>query len=125
MARWEAAEGTVLQCTLPAIGFFPNEQNRTGRRLAIVARSAIEWRIIKEYLPQIAAAVDSAAAGSFQAVDCGTFQPQESRCGVERHAVGATVVCATAAASMAASRVGPRTWRSDEVDITLSLSEVA
>ena len=49
------------------------EQNLTGRRLAIVALSAIEWRIIKDYLKRIVTAVDNAAPGSFQAVECGTF----------------------------------------------------
>lgn len=49
------------------------EQNLTGRRLAIVALSSVEWRIIKDYLPRILAAIDRAAAGSFQAVECGTF----------------------------------------------------
>ena len=49
------------------------EQNLTGRRLAVVALSAVEWRIIKDYLERIVAAVDNAAPGSFQAVDCGTF----------------------------------------------------
>jgi predicted nuclease of predicted toxin-antitoxin system len=49
------------------------EQNRIGRQLAIVALSAVEWRIIKDYLHRITAAVDSAAPGSFQVVDCGTF----------------------------------------------------
>ena len=29
------------------------KQNLSGRRLAIVALSSIEWRIIKAYLPQI------------------------------------------------------------------------
>lgn len=42
------------------------EQNLSGRRLAIVALSSIEWHIIKAYLPQIIQAVDGAAAGSFQ-----------------------------------------------------------
>ncbi|MGA7416307.1 MAG: hypothetical protein WBW33_37905 [Bryobacteraceae bacterium] len=49
------------------------EQNLTERRLAIVALSSVEWRIIKDYLPQIIAAVDNAASGSFQTVYCGTF----------------------------------------------------
>lgn len=50
-----------------------NEQNLTGRRLAIVALSANNWPIVKNYLPQILAAIDSAVPGSFQAVDCGAF----------------------------------------------------
>ena len=49
------------------------EQNLTVRRLAVVALSAVEWQIIKDYLERILAAVDHAAPGSFQAVDCGTF----------------------------------------------------
>jgi hypothetical protein len=54
------------------------EQSLTGRRLAIVALSSVEWRIIKDYLPQIIAAVDSARSGSFQAVDCGTFSRKKT-----------------------------------------------
>jgi hypothetical protein len=54
------------------------EQSLTGRRLAIVAVSSVEWRIIKNYLPQIVAAVDSAVPGSFQAVECGTFSRKKT-----------------------------------------------
>jgi len=49
------------------------EQNPTGRRLAIVALSAIQLPIIKNNLPKIIEAIDKAAPGSFQAVECGTF----------------------------------------------------
>jgi hypothetical protein len=49
------------------------EQNLTGRRLAIVALSAIQFPIIKNNLPQIIAAIHNATPGSFQAVECGTF----------------------------------------------------
>jgi predicted nuclease of predicted toxin-antitoxin system len=49
------------------------EQNLTGRRLAIVALSTNNWPIIKNYAPQILAAIDSAVPGSFHAVECGTF----------------------------------------------------
>jgi hypothetical protein len=54
------------------------EQSLTGRRLAIVALSSVEWRIIKEYLTQILAAVDSAAPGSFQRVECGSFSRKKT-----------------------------------------------
>lgn len=50
-----------------------NEQNLTGRRLAIVALSAIQLPIIRENLTKIVAAIDAAAPGTLQAVDCGTF----------------------------------------------------
>ena len=49
------------------------EQNLTGRRLAVVALTAIQLPLIKESLPRIIAAIDNSTPGSFQAVDCGTF----------------------------------------------------
>jgi hypothetical protein len=49
------------------------EQNLSGRRLAIVALSAIQLPILKNNLPRIITALDNATPGSFQAVDCGTF----------------------------------------------------
>ncbi|MGD1097135.1 MAG: hypothetical protein ABSB35_34755 [Bryobacteraceae bacterium] len=49
-----------------------------GRRLAIVALSSVEWRILRNYLPRIIAAIDSAAPGSFEAVDCGTFSRKKT-----------------------------------------------
>lgn len=49
------------------------EQNLTGRRLAIVALSAIKLPIIKNYLSEIISALDNAVPGSFQTVECGTF----------------------------------------------------
>ena len=49
------------------------EQNLTGRRLAIVALSTNNWPIVKNHLPQILAAIESAVPGSFQTVECGTF----------------------------------------------------
>ncbi len=49
------------------------EQNLAGRRLAVIALSANNWPIIKNHLPAILAAIDSAAPGSVQMVECGTF----------------------------------------------------
>ena len=54
------------------------EQNLSGRRLAVIALSSVEWRIAKNYLAQIILAIDNAAPGSFQAVDCGTFSRKSS-----------------------------------------------
>lgn len=54
------------------------EQNLSGRRLAIVVLSSIEWRIVRDHLSQIAAAIDKAEPGSFQPVDCGSFSRKES-----------------------------------------------
>jgi predicted nuclease of predicted toxin-antitoxin system len=49
------------------------QQNLTGRRIAIVALSANNWPIIKNHLPRIHAAIDAAAPGSVYTVECGTF----------------------------------------------------
>ncbi len=49
------------------------ELNLAGRRLAIVALSAIQLPIIRSNLPAIVAAIDDAVPGSFQVVECGTF----------------------------------------------------
>ncbi len=46
-------------------------QNLAGRRLAVVALSAIKLPIIKHHIPAIVAAIDNATPGPFQAVDCG------------------------------------------------------
>jgi hypothetical protein len=69
----DAAEEEGFEVLVTGDKTLSSEQNLTGRRLAIVALSSIEWRIIEDYLQRIVAAVDSAAPGSFQAVDCGTF----------------------------------------------------
>jgi len=49
------------------------EQNLSGRRLAVTALSTNNWPIIKDHVPIILAAIDSAAPGSIQMVECGTF----------------------------------------------------
>jgi hypothetical protein len=50
------------------------EQNLGGRRLAIVALSAIQLPIIRNNLEAISAAIASASPGSFQVVECGAFR---------------------------------------------------
>jgi hypothetical protein len=67
------AEDNGIEVLLTGDQTLTYEQNLTGRRLAIVALSAIQLPIIKNNLPKIIAAIDNAAPGSFQAVDCGTF----------------------------------------------------
>ena len=57
------------------------EQNLAGRRLAIVALSAIELPIVKGSLPAIVAAIDCAAPGSFQVVECGAFSRRKPTSG--------------------------------------------
>jgi len=69
----QTAQDNGIDVLLTGDGTLNYEQNRSGRRLAIVALSAIQLPIIKKHLPKIIAAIDGAAPGSFQEVDCGTF----------------------------------------------------
>jgi hypothetical protein len=55
------------------------EQNLTGRRLAIVALSSVEWRIMQSYLPEIVDAIDGATPGSFRMVECGALPTENHR----------------------------------------------
>jgi hypothetical protein len=68
-----AAEENGVDVLLTGDGTLIYEQNLTGRRLAVVALSAIQLPIIKNHLPKIAAVIDAAAPESFKIVDCGTF----------------------------------------------------
>jgi len=72
------AEENGVDVLLTGDGTLNFEQNLTGRRLAIVALSAIQLPIIKKHLPKIVAAIDVAAPGSFQIVDCGAFSRRSS-----------------------------------------------
>jgi hypothetical protein len=49
------------------------EQNLTGRPVAIVVLSSIDWHILKQNLSPILTALDNASPGSFQEVECGAF----------------------------------------------------
>jgi hypothetical protein len=73
------AEGNGIEILLTGDQTLAYEQNLTGRRLAIVALSAIQLPIIKNNLPKIIAAIDNAAPGSFQTIDCGTFSRKKHR----------------------------------------------
>jgi hypothetical protein len=67
------AEDNGVDIFLTGDGSLSYEQNLAGRRLAVVALSAIQLPIIRKHLPNIIAAIDSAAPGSFQEVNGGTF----------------------------------------------------
>lgn len=69
----EAAEGDSFEVLVTGDQTLSYEQNLTRRRLAVVALSSVEWRIIKDHLPEILRAVNAATPGSFQAVKCGAF----------------------------------------------------
>ena len=67
------AEDNGIDVLLTGDQSLHSEQNLTGRRLAIVALSAIQLPTITRYLPEIIIAIDNAVPGSFQAVECGAF----------------------------------------------------
>ena len=69
----QAAEANGFDVFLTGDQTLTHEQNLSGRRLAVVALSAIQLPIIRENLRKIIAAIDNAAPGSFQTVECGTF----------------------------------------------------
>jgi electron transfer flavoprotein alpha/beta subunit len=73
-----AAEESGMDILLTGDQTLSYEQNLTGRRLAIVALSAIQLPILKENLNKIVAAIEAAVPGTFQAVDCGTFSRKKS-----------------------------------------------
>jgi hypothetical protein len=73
-----AAEESGIEVFVTGDRSLVYEQNLTGRRLAIVALSTNNWPIVKNHLPQILAAIDSAVPGSFQAVECGTFSRKKA-----------------------------------------------
>lgn len=69
-----AAEDGGIEVLLTGDRSLVDEQNLTGRRIAVVALSAIQLPIIRHHLPRIVAALHSARAGSYEEVDCGSFR---------------------------------------------------
>lgn len=69
----QAAEDSDLEVLVTGDQTLSYEQNLSGRRLALVVLSSVEWRILKNHLPIIITAIENAVPGSFQAVECGTF----------------------------------------------------
>ena len=57
----------------------PHEQNRSGKKLAIVTLSAIELPIIKDAVAKIAAALNAATAGTITRVECGAFNRRRGK----------------------------------------------
>lgn len=68
-----AAEDNGIDVLLTGDQSLRYEQTLVGRKLAVVALSAIKLPIILQFLPEIAQAINKATPGSFQTVDCGTF----------------------------------------------------
>lgn len=65
----DAAEAARFDVLLTTDRNIRNQQNLTGREIAIVVLGKGRWRLIKKRLSEIAAAVASAAPGSFPEAD--------------------------------------------------------
>ena len=65
----DAAEAAGFDVLLTTDRNIRYQQNLTGRRIAIVVLSKGRWRMIRNRLPAIAAAVAAATPGSFAEVD--------------------------------------------------------
>ena len=74
----QAAEDDSFDVLLTGDQTLYYEQNLNRRRLAFIALTSVEWRIVKDHLPQIVTAIDNAAPGSLQAVDCGVFSRKKA-----------------------------------------------
>ena len=85
----KAAEGGGIDVLLTGDQTLNHEQNLTGRRLAVVALTAIQLPIIRQGLPAVLTAIDQATPGSFAIVDCGSFSRKRpsAAIGLERGTV--------------------------------------
>jgi hypothetical protein len=68
-----AAEESGIEVLVTGDQTLGYEQNLAGRRLGVVALSAIQLPIIRNSLPLILAAIGNATPGTFQLVECGAF----------------------------------------------------
>lgn len=69
----QAAEDSAFDVFLTGDRTLVQEQNLCVRRLSIIALSANNWPIVRNFIPQILAAIDHAKAGEFVEVNCGEF----------------------------------------------------
>lgn len=69
-----AAEDRGIEVLVTGDQTLGYEQNLVGRRLAIVTLSAVQLPIIRQHVGMIISAIDAAAPGSFQMVNCGTYR---------------------------------------------------
>jgi alkanesulfonate monooxygenase SsuD/methylene tetrahydromethanopterin reductase-like flavin-dependent oxidoreductase (luciferase family) len=74
-----AAEDGGFDAFLTGDQTLVHEQNLAGRRLAVIALSAILLPVIRENVAKIVTAIGSAARGSFQFVECGTSAAGSAR----------------------------------------------
>ena len=69
-----AAEAAAFEVFVTGDRTLAQEQNAAGRRLAILALSANNWPIIRDYLSEILTAIERAQPGGYAEVYCGEFR---------------------------------------------------
>lgn len=74
----EAAEENGINVFLTGDRTLVHEQNLRVRNLGIVALSSVEWDILKDYLPSIIAAIDSAFRRFIPRGPLRHIQPEEN-----------------------------------------------
>ena len=68
-----AAEDAAFEVFVTGDRTLVHEQNLSRRRLSVIALSANNWPIVKQFVTQILAAINGAAPGAFVEVECGEF----------------------------------------------------
>jgi hypothetical protein len=64
-----AAEKGGVEVLLTTDSHLQNQQNLANRRLAVVVLTKARWKLIRLKLPEIAAAITSAAPGTFSIIE--------------------------------------------------------
>ena len=78
-ALLRAAEASGFEVLITGDRTLVHEQNFAGRRLGVIPVSTNIWPMIQAKIPQILTAIEHAAPGTFQAIDCGTFSRKRNR----------------------------------------------
>ncbi|WP_263350104.1 hypothetical protein [Acidicapsa acidisoli] len=65
----EAAEIAGFEVLVTGDKTLHHEQNLTGRKIALVSLSAVNWPLIEPHVAEIATSVDCAVPGSFTRID--------------------------------------------------------
>jgi hypothetical protein len=79
----KAAEDAGFEVLITGDQSMPDQQNISGRRLAMVTLAAIAWPIIKNHIEKIAAAVEVAKTGEVTRLDVGRFVRKRHPKGME------------------------------------------
>ena len=77
-ALLRAIEETNIDVLITGDQTLRYEQNLRQLRFAVISLSAVQLPIIRNHIAALTVAIESAAPGSFQIVDCGTFSRRKT-----------------------------------------------